>query len=50
MTEAEKLVLVRLIAEEVDDVVKGKPTSGFPTLKARLDLYTQQYEDQMRKP
>ncbi|MCU1251554.1 MAG: hypothetical protein JWQ49_4583 [Edaphobacter sp.] len=45
MTEAEKIVLIRTIAEEVEDVVKGKRTSGFPTIQKRLRRFTEQYEN-----
>jgi hypothetical protein len=45
MTEAEKVVLIRVIAEEVEDIVKGKPTSGPQTILQRLRRFTEQYEN-----
>jgi hypothetical protein len=45
MTEAEKVVLVRVIAEEVEDIVKGKATSGPRTILQRLRRFTEQYDN-----
>ena len=44
MTEKEMVILVRVIAEEVEDLVKGKNTSGFTTIQKRIRRFTEQYE------
>jgi hypothetical protein len=36
MTEAEKTILIQTIAEEVEDIVKGKATSSFAVIQKRL--------------
>jgi len=47
MTEAEKVVLIRTIAEEVEDIVKGKKASGLRTILLRLRRFTEQYENNL---
>jgi len=45
MTDKEMVILVRVIAEEVEDLVKGKSTSGQNTILRRLRRYAEQYDN-----
>jgi hypothetical protein len=45
MTEMEKVILIRVIAEEVEDIVKGKPTSSNQTIMRRLRKFSAQYQE-----
>jgi len=45
VTERDMAILVRTIAEEVEDLVKGKNTSGFTTIETRLKRFGKQYDE-----
>ena len=49
MTDAEKIILIQTIAEEVEDIVKGKATSSFAAIQKRLRRFTEQYENNKPK-